>query len=59
MKEISSEGAISTIDVIFPSSPFLLLLHPEILRDLLLPILVYINNETCGGYNLNFAPHHL
>lgn len=59
MKEISSNGVISTIEVIFPSSPFFLLLQPEILRDLLIPILAYVNNETCAGYNLPFAPHHL
>ena len=59
MKEISSDGAISTIDVIYPSSPFFLWLYPEMLRDLLIPILAYINNETLVGYNLNFAPHHL
>jgi len=29
------------------------------LRDLLIPILAYINNETCVGYSLKFAPHHL
>jgi hypothetical protein len=30
MKEISSDGDISTVDVIYPSSPFFLLLKPEI-----------------------------
>jgi hypothetical protein len=59
MKEISSGGAISTVDVIFPSSPFFLWLHPEILRDLLIPVLAYGNNETNDPYNLTWAPHHL
>jgi hypothetical protein len=59
MKEISSNGFISTIDVIYPSSPFFLLLQPEMLRDLLIPLLAYVNNETCVGYYLNFAPRHL
>jgi hypothetical protein len=59
MKEISSGGAISTVDVIFPSSPFFLWLHPEMLRDLLIPVLAYGNNETNDPYNLTWAPHHL
>jgi hypothetical protein len=32
MKEISSDGDISTVDVIYPSSPFWLLLAPDTLR---------------------------
>jgi hypothetical protein len=59
MKEVSSGGAISTVDVIFPSSPFFLWLHPEILRDVLIPVLAYANNETDIDYNLSWAPHHL
>jgi hypothetical protein len=59
MKEISSGGDISTVDVIFPSSPFFLWLHPEMLRDVLIPILAYANNETNIHYNLTWAPHHL
>ena len=59
MKEISSDGDVSTVDVIFPSSPFFLWLHPEMLRDLVLPILAYANNETTIDYNLPWAPHHL
>lgn len=59
MKEISSDGDISTVDVIFPSSPFFLWLHPEMLRDVLIPVLAYANNETNIDYNLAWAPHHL
>ncbi len=59
MKEVSSAGDISTVDVIFPSSPFFLLLHPELLRDVLIPILAYGNNATNIKYNLAWAPHHL
>jgi hypothetical protein len=59
MKEISSGAAISTVDVVYPSSPFFLLLHPEMLRDLLIPILAYGNNETNDPYNLTWTPHHL
>jgi len=45
--------------VIFPSSPFFLWLHPEMLRDVLIPILAYANNETNIRYDLAWAPHHL
>ena len=59
MKEISSGGDISTVDVIFPASPFFIWLHPEMLRDMLIPILDYANNATTSKYNLTWAPHHL
>jgi hypothetical protein len=59
MKEISSDGDVSTVDVIFPSSPFFLWLYPEMLRDLLIPVLAYGNNDTNIDYNLTWAPHHL
>lgn len=59
MKEISSDGDVSTVDVIFPSSPFFLLLYPQMLRDLLLPLFDYANNATKISYNLAWAPHHL
>jgi len=64
MKEISSDGDVSTVDVIYPASPFLLYLAPEALRLALLPILAYANNETAPyglyiPYNLAWSPHHL
>ena len=59
MKEISSDGDVNTVDVIFPASPFFLLLAPDVLRDLLIPLLAYGNNETTIHYNLAWAPHHL
>ena len=59
MKEISSDGDVSTVDVIYPSSPYFLWLHPELLRDVLIPVLAYGNNETTIHYNLAWAPHHL
>ena len=46
MKEISSDGDVSTVDVIFPSSPLIIYINPDIFRRLLLPILSYANNET-------------
>eukprot|EP01103_Thecamoeba_quadrilineata_P017474 TRINITY_DN6218_c0_g1_i1.p1 TRINITY_DN6218_c0_g1~~TRINITY_DN6218_c0_g1_i1.p1 ORF type:complete len:723 (+),score=122.71 TRINITY_DN6218_c0_g1_i1:68-2236(+) len=59
IKEISSAGDISTVDVIAPASPMLLFFSPELLRILLLPQLYYANNQTNIPYNLAWAPHHL
>lgn len=65
MKEISSDGDVSTIDVIYPASPFFLAVQaPETLRRMMLPLLVYANNNTTQygrdiPYTLKWAPHHL
>jgi len=59
MKEISSDGDLSTVDVIYPASPFYLHYSPELLRLLLVPLLAYANNETSVPYDLPWAPHHL
>lgn len=64
MKEISSDGDVSTVDVIYPASPLILYLNPQVYAKLLVPILVYGNNETNAygqgvNYNLAWAPHHL
>ncbi|CAE7657462.1 gtaA, partial [Symbiodinium necroappetens] len=64
MKEISSDGDVSTVDVIFPAFPFFLHLAPEFFRKLMLPLLVYSVNGTAPygmdiKYNLSWAPHHL
>jgi len=59
MKEISSDGDISTVDVIFPAAPFFVLQAPELLRLTLLPVLAYGMNETDIPYRYAWAPHHL
>ncbi|KJE97300.1 hypothetical protein CAOG_07731 [Capsaspora owczarzaki ATCC 30864] len=59
MKEISSDGDVSTVDVIFPAAPFFLALNPTLVTKLMLPVLKYGNNETSIPYNLAWAPHHL
>eukprot|EP01114_Cavostelium_apophysatum_P001767 TRINITY_DN1153_c1_g1_i3.p1 TRINITY_DN1153_c1_g1~~TRINITY_DN1153_c1_g1_i3.p1 ORF type:complete len:726 (-),score=182.07 TRINITY_DN1153_c1_g1_i3:55-2037(-) len=59
MKEISSDGDISTVDVVFPASPFFVLLSPQLLKKLQIPLLAYANNETSTPYDYVFAPHHL
>ena len=64
LKEISSDGDVSTVDVLFPASPLFVLSFPESLRLCVLPLLAYANNETGTygmkvPYNLAWAPHHL
>jgi len=59
LKEISSDGDVQTVDVVFPASPFFIVYNPDLLRLLSIPILVYANNETSVPYTYDFAPHHL
>eukprot|EP00762_Andalucia_godoyi_P007106 ANDGO_01835.mRNA.1 Glutaminase A len=59
MKEISSDGDIQTVDVIYPASPFFLYLNPQLLTLQLLPIFEYALNMTSDPYPLVWAPHHL
>eukprot|EP01118_Nematostelium_gracile_P012026 TRINITY_DN4337_c0_g1_i2.p1 TRINITY_DN4337_c0_g1~~TRINITY_DN4337_c0_g1_i2.p1 ORF type:complete len:685 (+),score=200.62 TRINITY_DN4337_c0_g1_i2:45-2099(+) len=59
MKEISSDGDVSTVDVIFPASPFFVYFSTDLLKRLLIPILVYGSNQTSYSYNYPWAPHHL
>jgi hypothetical protein len=64
LKEISSDGDVSTVDVLFPASPIFIWASPKTLQLALLPLLDYTNNETKKygldiQYNLQWAPHHL
>ena len=59
LKEMSTGGSVSTLDVIYPAAPFYIALAPEALRLMLLPLLAYSNNETNSHYDYPWAPHHL
>ena len=54
LKEISSDGNVSTVDVLYPASPVWMYLDPGYLRMLLLPLLDYAER---GGWPKAFAEH--
>ncbi|MFC7178133.1 glutaminase domain-containing protein [Kitasatospora paranensis] len=56
LKEISSDGNVSTVDVTYPAFPGYLYLSPDYLRLLLLPLLDYAEH---GGWPKQFAEHDL
>ncbi len=62
MKEISSDGDISTVDVVFPASPWLLEFGRPMLVKTMVPLLVYAANAT-GDESYNYtdvwSPHQL
>ena len=67
MKEISSDGDVSTVDVIYPAAPLILAQNPTIFYRLMVPIMEYAANRTADpssgeykyNYSLPWAPHHL
>ena len=56
LKEISSDGNVSTVDVLYPASPVWIYLDPAYLRLLLTPLLAYADT---GGWPAKFAEHDL
>lgn len=55
-KEISSDGNVNTVDVLFPATPFFLWANPEMLKYTLEPI--YQNTES-GFYPSGYSMHDL
>jgi hypothetical protein len=56
LKEISSDGNVSTVDVLFPASPAWIYADPGYLALLLTPLLSYAES---GDWPEQFAPHDL
>lgn len=56
LKEISSDGDIQTVDVIFPAHPVLLYTNPVLIKYLLDPLLI---NQEAGHYPKKNAIHDL
>jgi Domain of unknown function (DUF4965)/Domain of unknown function (DUF5127)/Domain of unknown function (DUF1793) len=56
LKEISSDGNVSTVDVIYPASPAWLYADPAYLGLLLEPLLAYAE---AGGWPKRYAQHDL
>lgn len=56
IKEISSDGNINTVDVIYATFPIFYLLNPDLLRLLTKPILQYMASD---AYNKTYAVHDL
>jgi hypothetical protein len=56
LKEISSDGNVSTVDVLFPASPAWVYADPGYLALLLTPLLAYAES---GNWPEQFAPHDL
>lgn len=56
LKEISSNGDVSTIDVIFPTFPALYVISPEWIKFLCLPYLIYLNTDE---WPEEYIPHDL
>ena len=59
LKEISTNGDMQTMDVVYPASPMLLYTNPELLRLLLVPVLNFAANGTSTPFTNPFSPHQI
>jgi hypothetical protein len=59
LKEISTNGDMQTMDVVFPASPMLLYTNAELLKLLLIPVLNFANNDTDTPFSNPFSPHQI
>ncbi|KAL0261420.1 hypothetical protein SLS55_002850 [Diplodia seriata] len=56
LKEISSNGNMNTVDVIFPAHPLFLYTNPELLKLVLAPL---FENQESGAYPNDYAIHDM
>lgn len=56
LKEISSDGDIQTVDVIFPFHPITIYFNPDILKYMLDPLFI---NQEAGYFPFAYSIHHL
>ncbi|KAB2572356.1 Six-hairpin glycosidase-like protein [Lasiodiplodia theobromae] len=56
LKEISSNGNMNTVDVIFPAHPLFLYTNPELLKLVMAPL---FENQESGQYPNDYAIHDL
>ena len=59
LKEISSNGDMQTVDVVYPASPAFIYTNPRILELLLVPMLRFANNDTETPYTEPYSPHEI
>lgn len=59
MEEMSSDGDVSTVDVLYPASPAILYFSPALMWQLMAPVFDYGASCTPTAYGLAWAPHDL
>ncbi len=60
LKEISSDGNVSTVDVVYPGCPALLYMNPRLMKPLLDPIITNCETPVSrGGWPKKFAIHDI